>query len=536
MSYKTKSGFSAIIIPLLILTGIVVFTVLFNLSVIDIRYQELDSSLYKVAYQQDLNKSLSMLSKVSILKRRLETGSESAEEYALESKIMAVIGSDLLKESADKPSKWSYMRPVARVGMNGIRLLMGKGISSDDEKSKQDNKELEVAYFYERNRRYDKSLEMYKAILKAKKHSADMVAVIELHKGFCEAMSGDFTTARKTFEDVIAQNPDSETATVAWRLLDFMNTMDDERAAMSETGETSLEYGKKLYLLMEYRKAISVLADFATKSKNVTELAEAVFLKGRSHEELGDPAMAIDAYREVISKYGNSTFAQEANRRIYILGEFYERDKDITNIALQRLKEYKDESFFDELNTYSEIVEESKVTDEARLKQREEVRKAISGNGDVLDVIDRLDLSGEKAVAESVKAEESRMAKAEDIRKTEDAKAKIIEADKLDVNEHPMRKPSYLGREIKRRAVVLQNIYNGMLKRGEDFGGTIKLQFYIERDGTVTRTQIDPTSSLTNQQFKDKVTEQVQNWQFPAIEDGYGAQKVTYPITFQKTE
>jgi TonB family protein len=154
----------------------------------------------------------------------------------------------------------------------------------------------------------------------------------------------------------------------------------------------------------------------------------------------------------------------------------------------------------------------------------------------VLDVIDKLDLSGEKAVAESLKAEEDRIAKASINDKKEEAKAAEIAKTVLDVNEHPMRKPSYLGREIKRRSVVLQNIYNGMLKRGEDFGGTIKLQFYIERDGSVTRTQIDPTSNLTHQTFRDRVVEQVQNWQFPGIEEGYPAQKVTYPITFQKTE
>jgi TonB family protein len=536
MSAMNKGGITAILFPLLILVFIIAITIMFNLSVIDIRYQELDKNLYNVAYQQDLNKSLSMLSKVSILKRRITTGTETSEEYALESKIMAVISSDLLKESTVKPSKWSYMRPVARLGMNVIRLILGKGIEKDINQGKEDDKELEIAYFYERNRRYDKALEMYSAILNARKHTPEMISVIELHKGFCEAMAGDFVTARSSFENVIARSPDSETATVAWRLLDFMSTIDDERAAMAADGVASLLYGKKLYLLMEYRKAISIFVEVSGTSKDNNELAEALFLKGRSHEELGDPAMALDAYRDVIDKFGESTFAQEANRRIYILGEFYERDKEITNIALQRLKQYKDESFFDELNTYSNIVDESSVTDDVRLKQREEVRKAISGNSDVLDVIDKLDLSGEKAVAESLKAEEERIAKASIQEKKNEAKAAELEQTKLDVNEHPMRKPSYLGREIKRRSVILQNIYNGMLKRGEDFGGTLKLQFYIERDGTVTRTQIDPTSSLVNQAFRDKVVEQVQAWQFPGIEEGYPAQKVTYPITFQKTE
>ncbi len=532
---KQGKSFFSFIWPFLILATIIAVTVMFNLAVIDLRYQELDNTLYKIAYQQDINKSLSMLSKVSILKRRLEKGTETAEEYALESKIMAVISSDLLTQPNTVESKFQYMRPVARLGLNAIRLVMGKSIESEVGKE-EDNKELEVAYFYERNRRYDKALEMYAAILKAKKHTPVMRAVIELHKGFCEGMLADFTSARRSLEGVIAENPNSDEAAVAWRLIDFMNTIDDERTASYAAGSsTTLEYGKKLYLLMDYRKAIAVFAELSAKLKVTDELAEALFLKGRSHEELGDPYLAIEAYREVISKYGRSSFAQEANRRIYILGEFYERDKEITNIALTKLKEYRDEGFFDELSTYSGIVEESKITDDVRLKQREEVKKAIAGRGgDVLDVIDKLDLSGEKAVAESLKVEEERLAKASLKKKKEQAAADEIEKSALDVNEHPMRRPSYLGREIKRRAVVLQNIYNGMLKRGEDFSGTIKFQFYIERDGSVTRVTIDPSSDLVNATFNQRALEQVQQWKFPAIEEGYPAQKVIYPIIFQK--
>ncbi|MFH0918934.1 MAG: AgmX/PglI C-terminal domain-containing protein [Fibrobacterota bacterium] len=517
--------------PVLFVLFIIAFSVFFNMSVIDIRFQELDKTLYRIAHQQDLNKSLNMLAKYSIIKRRMERGYEDSADYAVESKVMAVIASDFLKDEPRNLSAWNYLNPIVRIGMNLLRVIMGKSQMAETEKIK-DNQELEVAYFYERNRRYDKALSMYVSILKAKKHSSDIEAYIILHKGFCESMNGDMEKARASYEDVIARFADTEAAVTAWTLLDFINKVDDELTEIRKNQAPTIAYGKQLYLLMDYKNAITVFSEIEKSAKDPRVLSEAVFLKGRCHEELGEAALAVDNYRRLLNDYPETKWATEANRRVYILGEFYERDKQITQIAMARLQKYRDANFFDELNTFSGIMgEESKTTDKERVAQRASVRKALTkSDADVLDIIEKLDLSGEKAAEkEAVQAQKQQAEEFQQARKE-------MQKERLDVNAHPLRKPSFIGREIESKAKPLQGIYNAMLKRGADFSGALRVSFLIETDGKTSHVAIDPESDIQNDEFRDKVLTMVKSWSFPAIEPEYGPQKVTYPVVFKKSE
>lgn len=531
MQSPRNSGFS-LLPPILFVVLILGLSVLFNMSIIDVRMQELDKTLTRVSRQQDLNKSLNMLAKYSIIKRRMERGYEDADDYTIESKVMAVIASDFLKDQPRKLSTWNYIYPVVKISINAIRLLMGKSIVNETG-NETDNRELEVAYFYERNRRYEKALDIYGSIIKAKKHTPEGEAYIILHQGFCQSMIGDLNKARASYEAIISRFPDSETAAVAWKLLEFINTVDDELQVTRGKVEATLEYGKRLYLLMDYKNAITVFSEIERKGGTDDRTAEAIFLKARCYEELGEVSMAVEDYKKVIKNKVAERWAKEANRRIFILGEFYERDKEITRIAMDRLKEYRDENFFDELNTFSGVMgEETKVTDELRVKQREQVRQALTEKDvDVLSIIDKLDLSGEEAAKKEVEEQQQAAVEAKLKAKEMELKHQV-----LDVSLHPQRKPSFIAREIQKRCIPLQSLYNTRLKRGDDFSGTLKLVFSIEASGKTGNVQITEDSDIMTRQFRDEVLEQVGRWEFPAIEDKYGPQKVTYPIEFKKRD
>jgi len=500
------------------------------MSIIDVRIQELDHTLVRISRQQDLNKSLNMLAKYSIIKRRMERGYEDAEDYTIESKVMTVIASDFLKDDPRRLSAWNYVYPVVRLGINAIRLVMGKGIQ-DDSMKEADNKELEVAYFYERNRRYEKALTIYDSILKAKKHKPEMEAYIILHRGYCLSMMGELKKAQDSYEDIIARFPDSETATVAWKLLEFINTVDDELKTARETTAKGMEYGKRLYFLMDYKNAITIFSELERSGGQDEKTAEALFLKARCFEELGESPAAIEDYKKVIKNPNAGRWSKEANRRIFMLGEFYERDKEITRVALARLKDYKDQNFFDELNSFSGAIEENKVSDELRVQQREKVRQALSEKDvDVLDIIDKIDLSGEAAAQKELEEKKKALTAAEQ------KAGKEMERQVLDVSSHPLRKPSFIAREIQRKCAPLQSTYNMMLKRGADFSGTLKLVFSIEPDGSVKNTQISEDSDLMDAAFQKEVITQVSRWVFPTIEPKYGPQRVTYPIELKKRD
>ena len=77
-------------------------------------------------------------------------------------KDIKIVANDFLKEPTRKLNTLNYIYPVVKIGIKVIRFCMGKENVNEKELD-HDNKELEVAYFYERNRRYEKSKEIYKS-------------------------------------------------------------------------------------------------------------------------------------------------------------------------------------------------------------------------------------------------------------------------------------------------------------------------------------------------------------------------------------
>ena len=135
------------------------------------------------------------------------------------------------------------------------------------------------------------------------------------------------------------------------KLLDFIQGMEKERVNVANSNVNNLEKAKQYYLLMDFKNAIKQYSKIVDESKN-TPPAEAHFYKGRSHEELGETEDAIIEYKLVARMDNKADWGRQANRRLLMLGEFYEKQKSISDEAKKQLEKYQDQQFLKNMEVY----------------------------------------------------------------------------------------------------------------------------------------------------------------------------------------
>ena len=120
---------------LFLLLFFLILTVLFNIGLIDVRFQEINYLLGKAAFDQDASNALGIVAKYELIRRRMEAGEESPENYELEARIQALISGDRFSEEEELSKKKKYLIPV-RIFLNSIRFALGKEFVSLQEENK----------------------------------------------------------------------------------------------------------------------------------------------------------------------------------------------------------------------------------------------------------------------------------------------------------------------------------------------------------------------------------------------------------------
>jgi len=469
------------LLVLLVLAGSLVF----NYTLIDVRLDDLNFLLYKAAQAQDENRSLGMLARFELIRRRMERGADKSDDYELEGRVQAVLASGQSEEPIS--NRRQFLKGPARFALNIIRVCMGKDIRRLETETAKEDKVIEAAYFWERNRHYDKASAVYAGLLKNRDLTPALRRYILLHQGFCLAMVSKYAEARKAYEEVIRRDPNSEAAVVAWKVLDFLDQIQRELKNLHGQAGSNFEKGKSLYLLMDYRGAIREFSMLLQSRLVSPQTLEGRFLKGRAHEELGETREALDEYKKILALSPQSDWGREANRRIYILGEFYERDAEMTKLALQRIQEYRDASFFGRMQEYSTMIGENDRDQVMRVALRtESVRRSANLNADDIEkMLNNIDLDGSTAARKQTEQQ------AEQERK----RAELDSAKTLDLSveaamDHPFRSPSAIKDVVDKNLHELQYLYQRALRSGKEFEGKVVLRISVLPAGKVKDIEI----------------------------------------------
>ena len=335
------------------------FALLFNTNLVTVRVSELNYLLEDASGAQDVMDNSAILGRFELLKRRLEQGESRVETYALEARIQALTAPRGSPSAETSTAIGPFVRPL-RGFLNGLRWMLGKP-AIHPETENVTLGALEVAYLRERSRSYRQALTEYLKILPEIPLGTDLRATALLHVAFCDSMLNSMANARVTLTNVISENPGKEQSLVAWKLLGFLDLLDEKRGAALPGKPSDLDRARQAYLLVDYSASIDLLTGFIVSHRDDSRLAEAFYFRGRSHEELGELVPAIDDYRTVISRPSGGTWTREAQRRLFLLGTIYGQGEKAAPEAAGSGLQNPGAAFVRAVTPYARIIDPSAV-------------------------------------------------------------------------------------------------------------------------------------------------------------------------------
>jgi TonB family protein len=517
-----------------LLVGLLGVPVYFNIGLIDIRMREMSYLIGKIAAQQDVPMSLGIVAKYELIKHRMLYGEQNADNYELEAKMQALTSGDQFNRQENVWRKRIYNVPV-RFVINAIRLSLGKPIISMTEEDKIFNV-LEIGYFWERNRKYQEAITVYGQILDKPNIQPDIQSAVMIHRAFCHSMLSEYEASKHIYERVISQFPNTDAGILSWKLLDFIQSMEKQRSSVEKKSMSDFDKAKQFYLVMDYRNSVKFYSLFLQENAASPLKYEALFYKGRSHEELGEGEEAMMTYQRVIRDDKTRQWAKQANRRMLMIGEFYDQKKQITDEAKKQLAAYQDQNFINNIQRYASMVSENSLRRELMKDNAPREEKTKSGDDSLLNIINMigsLDLTGEK---EAKKREEVEKIRTELIAqgKLSEAEVKDLERRKA-LEENPFRRPSALKAIIDENASQLKYLYNRRLREGVKLSGKMVIEIGIRPDGAIKTAKI-VRSSMGDKTFEDAIVNQILRWKFKSVIDSLGDMTVNYPIEFSEEE
>ena len=509
-------------------------TLYFNLGLIDIRMGEMNYLIGKVAAQQDVPMSLGIVAKYELIKNRMLYGEQNPESYALEAKIQALTSGDQYNKQESGWKMRIYKMPI-RFVVNAIRLSIGKPVISLKEDDKIFNV-LEIGYFWERNRKYQDAINVYNQILDKQSVAPDIQSAVMIHKAFCHSMLSEYDVSKHIFERVISMFPNTEAGILSWKLLDFIVSMEKQRSLLEKKSMTYFEKAKQFYMVMDYRNSVKYFSMFLQENTNSPLKQEALFYKGRSHEELGEGEEAIMTYQHIIRDDTTRQWAKQANRLMLMIGEFYDQKKQISDEAKKQLAAYKDQNFINDIQQYADMVSESSLRKELMKDSDLKEAKVKQSNDSLLNIINMigsLDLTGEK---EAKKREEVEKIRSELISqgKLSDAEIREIERRKS-LEDNPFRRPGAIKSIIDDNSSQLKYLYNRRLREGVKLSGKMVIEISIKPTGAVGNARI-VRSDMGDKTFEDAIVNKISTWKFKSVSDSLGDMVVNYPIEFSEED
>jgi TolA-binding protein len=523
------------ILQSLAILSLFALVLLFNIGLMDIRIGEVSYLLGKAAQSDEFSQTLGIAAKYELIKQRLTSGEESVSNYELEARIQAITSGEMVQKEKQSAFKTVYTAPI-RGTVNAIRFLMGKPLISPQEENKVFSI-LEIGYFWERNRKYNEAIQIYDSVLAKGGVPPEVKAAVLLHKAFSHSMLSQYETAKKLYETVIDVYPNTDAGVLAWKLIDFINSIQREQKRVETAGAGDLEKAKQFYLLMDYRNAIKFLSMYLEQHPKEPTVPEARFYKGRAHEELGETEEAMNEYYTVIRDDTSKRWAKQANRRLLMLGEFYESKKQVAQEARKRLDAYKDNMFGDKVQQYASLVSETSLRSEMMAQAGGAKSVAHDSQTDSLlnfiNGIGNLDLSGEKA---KVQQEQIRKLSTELIASGQLSREQVRELErKNQLAANALRRPAAIKAVIDENITELQYLYNKRLRTSSKLSGSMLVRLQIRADGSVGSAGVVQTN-IDDEGFKQDVIGRISHWSFKAIPDSLGDLTVNYPFEFNKDE
>ncbi len=490
--------------------ALVLLLILLNRTFIALRLVELDNSLETLSKMQDVNRSMEILAKFDIIQNRLTRSDESNTDYFIESQVMAVTSGDMFTE---KKRKKTALEPLAEIIFKTLRLFIGKKTNYEIIEEYK-NQNIQIAYVYERNKRFAPAVSYYlNALKELNETTGNLYAYIQLHLGYCYALQGNFKQANQVLQLIIKNYPGSEHYFVASKMIETVENLSKKLNLSQQNKSASpLEKARQLFFLMDFNGAIRIYENFLKTNPDSKQAAEAKFYIGRSYEELGDYQLALNSYQIIKNKYATGKWSEEAKKRTYIISKFYKLDDKSAELELHQIR---DNSFIEQIDRISKLNKKSRLDSLVQTLIMDTVKSNQDKDKSLANFYAGLDLEGKSLPSET-----------EGINPTQQQPV-MGHAGK-----NPKRHPALLKKIFDKNAVELKYLYNKFLKSDQNLQGRILVDLEILANGTVGEIALS-YSSMNNPAFEQQVREKIKSWSFERIDSQEGSMVVrSYPFEF----
>lgn len=244
---------------------------------------------------------------------------------------------------------------------------------------------LQFAFYLERTKKYNSAIAKYNQLEDQFSGSgSEEYAFVLLHNGFCLAMTGERASARVKLEKVIDLYPGSHYSDNAEILLKILEDGERRETEFKSVERSPLELAELYFQNGKYKDSLEILEKLENLSENFQ------YIKARDLEETGNVAGAITIYLDLVKQRNDLEVAKKANRRLLIIGNFYQKNEKISNFAKAQAVKLGDKEVVksveegESLMLSSNILEKTKTLDaEANkeiIQEIESVKKEIEIN------------------------------------------------------------------------------------------------------------------------------------------------------------
>lgn len=497
---------------------IIVFSLYFNKHIIEVRFYEMNIYLAQAAIDAYASRTFNITSKYELIKRRIESKEDGAENYEEEGNLMVILASDTIPrpQTYEQKSPWHPTRLL----LAGVKLLLGKEqieYTVDDATLNR----LEQAYLHERNRQYKKAIAIYDEIL-LQDPTPQMRASILMHKAFCLSFLSEYEQSAELYKSVAANYSSFPEGVLSKKLYDFVISIQEKNEEISQEKKNSHTLGKQLYSHMDYRGAIEQLKIYL-ESDNAPQKNSAHFYKGRAHEEIGEYPDAVNEYGTLMNLGKNNPWAQRANRRLVMLGSFYEQKNKTITKAKEKLISQGDTAFIKNVETIQQL--SVSAPESLKVIEPSETEEADIDSAE-LEAEKEAEREKERELARKKREREKRV---QEERRREEEKERAAERKRRLANS-PVRSASFIKSTIDSKSNELKSIYLNYINQNSAVNGEMVVEMRIQASGDIKATFI--SSTIENRSFKRAVIKQIESWKFPPIDADLGTVKIRYPFSF----
>nr|WP_244934636.1 hypothetical protein [Leptospira vanthielii] len=270
------------------------------------------------------------------LRERLKQMFLSKDDYMSEVKVNILESGIMNSETEGLDLKMSWQDRFGLYVINSVRFLNFKPALELEEQQKTIIR-LQFAFYMERTRKYPIASKKYQELEEAITSSlSDEMAFTLLHHGYCLVMMGEREKAFLKLTKAIDLFPGTHYAENASLLISFLEEGEKKKEELKNKKKSPEELAYSLFQSGDYEETLKTLESLPNLTKDQS------YIKARAMEELGKTSNAVKEYIQLVKQKQNKEVAIRANRRLLLIGNFYQENKSLVAFSKEEANKLGD--------------------------------------------------------------------------------------------------------------------------------------------------------------------------------------------------